>query len=185
MTNLFLNWTALDYALAAVMFFSVILSFFRGFIREAISLVTWFLAFYFALQFAPTLSGALHFISNPKISYAISAILIFLIVLLLGKIVGKLAHEVMKISLLGFFDKILGFIFGVVRGALFITIILFVIELTSWHTAAWYQHSQLAPHFQKCVDYCRTLLPKELLPKSGFIDQMKAITNSLISAVKK
>lgn len=185
MENIFLNWTALDYILVAVMLISVILSFFRGFVREAISLVTWFLAFYFALQFAPTLSGVFHFISNPKISYAISAILIFLIVLLLGKLVGKLAHEIMKISLLGFFDKILGFIFGVVRGALFIVIILFVIELTSWHTAAWFQHSQLAPHFQKCVAYCRTLLPKDLIPKSSFIDQMKAITNSLISGIKK
>ena len=43
-----------DLAILAVIALSAIIGFFRGFLREAIGLVTWILAFYVAFMFADT-----------------------------------------------------------------------------------------------------------------------------------
>jgi membrane protein required for colicin V production len=163
MSQFFQHWNILDYVLAAVFLISVILSFFRGFMREIISLVTWFLAFYLALQFSPALSGVLHnVISYPKAAYIVSFIVIFIIVMILGGIAKRMARAIDKIAFLGFFDKILGIVFGVLRGLLFVAIILFIIRLTPMQHSAWVQSSQLAQHFQSAVNYFGSFIPKEI-----------------------
>ena len=188
MSHLFLNWNALDYILAVIVLASVIFSFFRGFVREAISLVTWFLAFYLALKFAPSVSGLFHsVISNPKAAYIAAAIVIFVVVLILGAVVSKLAHGVIQLSFLGFFDKILGFAFGVVRGILLVTIILFIIQLTPFHDAAWMKASQLAIHFQPLITHFNALLPKDILKEASvtLMGHISSIGHSLMSHIKK
>lgn len=182
MTHLFANWNVFDYVLAAIFLFSVIVSFFRGFVREAISLITWFLAFYLALQFSPALSSTLHTsISNPKGAYLVSFAIIFIIVMILGSIIKKLANGLMQLPFLGFFNKILGFVFGVVRGVLFVAIIQFIIQLTPMHDSTWVKTSQVAPHFQKMVAYFNTLIPKGILvePASTISAKIKAFISNI------
>lgn len=188
MSHLFLNWNILDYILAVIVFISVIFSFFRGFVREIISLVTWFLAFYATLTFSPALSGLFRSaISNPKAAYITAAIVIFVIVLILGAIVSKLASGLVKLSLLGFFDKIVGIVFGVARGVLLVIIILFAIQLTPFHDAAWMKASQLAIRFQPCIAHLNALLPKDLLKEAPttLMGRINTFGHSLISHIKK
>jgi membrane protein required for colicin V production len=186
MNHFFSHWNILDFVLAIVFLFSVILSFFRGFVCEAISLITWFLAFYLALQFSPAFAGTLHsFISNPKAAYIVAFIIIFIIVMILGGIVKKLASGLVKLSFLGFFDKIFGFVFGVVRGILFIAIILFIIQLTPFHDSTWMKTSQLVPHFHGLIAYFDKLIPKQILNLPTTIKaQVSSLGNALMSHVK-
>ena len=186
MSQFFQHWNALDFILAAIFLISVILSFFRGFVREAISLVTWFLAFYLALQFSPALSGALHcVISHPKAAYAVSFVVIFIIVMILGGIVKRMAGEIVRIAFLGFFDKILGIIFGAVRGLLFIAIILFIIQLTPMHDSDWIKASALAPHFQSVLVRFNSLIPKEILTiHHAVAKKVGALSNMIVSHAK-
>lgn len=174
MEHFFSNWTSLDYVLAIVFLISVVLSFFRGFVREIISVLTWFFAFYLALKFAPAVSGLLHsVVVNPKLSYGIAFAIIFIIVHIIGKLICVMSQGIMKVTFLGMFDKVLGFVFGVVRGVLLITIILVVIHMTHYDNAVWMQQSVIAPHFQKAVAHFTVLFPKDLfnlsLIKTGII----------------
>ncbi len=184
MQHLFLNWTGLDFVIAAILLFSIIVSFFRGFLREAISLLTWFLAFVGALKFAPDVSNLLHsVISSPKSRYVVAAVLIFILVLILGMIVNKLAHALVTTSGLGFIDKILGFIFGVARGLLFVTIMLLIIQASPFQNDAWVKKSQIAPYYQPYVTHFSDLLPKEIKTVSSWVGHLTSRANALTPPV--
>lgn len=170
MKQLIVNWNVFDFIIVGIILLSVITGLFRGFLREAISLATLFLAFYLALKFSPAFSGVFHsFISNPKTRYIVAAILTFLIVLILGSIINKLAYGLVTTSGLGFIDKLLGLVFGAARGILFVTIIILIVQMSPLHNAVWFQRSELTPHFQMLVAHFSGLIPKDVLNVSAWM----------------
>lgn len=171
-----MHFTILDYVILAVILLSIVVSFFRGFLREAISLITWFLAFWAGLKFAPMLSGlniAQRMISHNTARYVAAVVAVFLVVLILGMLINKLAHVLVTTSGLGLFDRVLGFIFGAARGALFAVIILVIINAMPAQNAAWATHSQLAPYFKPLVDKFSVLIPKEVAKASTWVDKLR------------
>lgn len=156
------HWNLFDYVIVGVVLLSVIVGFFRGFLREAISLATLFFAFYAALKFSYVISGMFHFVSNPRLEYILSAIVTFIVVMVLGAMINKVAGGLLMATGLGIFDKLLGLGFGAARGLLFVTIMLLAIQVTRMDNLAWVQQSDLAPRFQPIVTYFSGMLPKEL-----------------------
>ena len=53
------EWVWIDYVLAVLVAASTIISLFRGFFREAMSLATWVVALWLAWQLGPVLAAAL------------------------------------------------------------------------------------------------------------------------------
>lgn len=173
-----MHFTILDYIILAVILISIVISFFRGFLREAISLLTWFAAFWAGLKLAPILSGLnimQRMISHNTARYVTAAIMVFLIVLIVGMLMNKLAHVLITTSGLGFFDRVLGFIFGAARGGLFAVIILVVISAMPAQNAAWATNSQLAPYFKPLVDRFSVLIPKEIAKASTWVDKLRTM----------
>ena len=168
------HFNTLDYIILGITFLSVIIGAFRGFTREAISLVTWVAAFFVALKFSKAASGAFHgMIKNGNVRYIIAFIVIFLIVLILGVVINQLIHGVVSATGFGFFDHLLGLIFGAARGILLVTIMLFAINATAHNKADYIKQSQLAPHFAPLVAYCATYLPVEMKKVSSWMDHQK------------
>ena len=173
MKNLLLQLNELDYAILAVIFISLVVGVFRGFLREVISLVTWFLAFFAALRFAPVVAGLFdHAISNSMGRYIVSSVIIFLIIMILGIMINKLSQGLLTITGLGFFNRVLGFIFGSARGVLLVVIALLIIGLTPFQKENWYQHSSLTPHLQPWVQYFNQYVPKEFQSATTWIEKM-------------
>jgi len=163
MENFISHLNVLDYVLMGVVALSVIISFFRGLLREAISLVTWFLAFFIALKFSPDVSSLFHnMIHSDTVRHILAVLLLFFAVLIIGMILNKLAHTLVSVSGLGLFDRLLGFIFGTARGLLFVVIILLVIQASSYQKSDWMQQSQLAPCFRPYVAWFQTMMPNEM-----------------------
>jgi membrane protein required for colicin V production len=183
MSHLFLNWNAFDYIIAAVLLLFVIVGLVRGFLRELITLISWFVGFYAALKFAPGLSnGFLHsIIANDKQRYIVATILIFLVVIIVGAIINKLIHLVISTDGLGFLDKFLGLIFGIFRGILVVAIILIAIQITGHEKSTWYKDSQLVQHFQPVVMHFIPLLPKKE-QAATWIQRLKTFTESMLSS---
>ncbi|MCX7125869.1 MAG: CvpA family protein [Gammaproteobacteria bacterium] len=180
MGHLFLNWNCLDYIIAGILLLSIIISFFRGFLCEAISLITWFLAFFAGLKFAPVVSALLHpLIKHEVTCYIVSVLLIFLIVLILGAIINKLVHSLERTSGLGFFDRLLGLVFGAARGFLFVTIILVAISASPDKDAPWMKQSQLVPYYKPLVTYFQALIPKEVRTVSSWIGRLTVLRSTI------
>lgn len=170
-----MHFNMLDYIIFGILFVSVIIGLIRGFLREIISVITWFFAFIAALKFSPWVAQLFHSaISHTMTRYVVSGLLIFFVVLIIGAIISKLVHLLVSATGFGFLDRILGFVFGAARGVLSAAVIFLLIGVSPYQNTDWVKQSELAPHFQPIVTYFVPLLPKDLTSMSNLVAQFNA-----------
>ena len=137
----------LDWAILAILLVSTILSAFRGFVREALALGSWILAVIVARWFAPMLSMHL----SPYIDMASARTLMAYGILIVGTLIAcglltRVLSELIRVSGLSATDRLLGMVFGFLRGALLV--LLGVAALHYFTPVAqdpWWQSSRLVP----------------------------------------
>lgn len=132
-----MNWV--DVAILGVVAFSAVISVIRGFVREAVSLAVWIGAFWLALRFNPTLADFLRgVIDSPSVRMAVAFVVLFLAVLIAGALINYFLSKLVKGAGLSISDRILGVIFGVLRGGLVVALVLVVVGITPLvETEAW------------------------------------------------
>jgi membrane protein required for colicin V production len=102
----------------------------RGLVLELASLAGLILGIYAAIHFShfteEFLSDTFELTGKymPIVSFIVTLIVVILVIYLLGKIVEKLIDMVA----LGFFNKLLGLAFGILKGALLVSVVLFIIN---------------------------------------------------------
>ena len=139
-------WT--DWLIIGIVAVSSLLSLKRGFIREALSLVTWVSAFIVARLFATSLSTYLvGYIETPSLRMLAAFAALFVLTLIVGALVGKLITALISATGLSATDRILGMGFGAVRGGLVVVVIVALLGLTPATEDQWWKDSQLIPHF--------------------------------------
>jgi membrane protein required for colicin V production len=112
-----LNW--LDYLLILILGFSAVQSFRRGFSREVIGLIAAAAALFLGMWFYADAGGLLkRWIASDRAADFVGFVLVVLAVLVVGSIVGAIVRRFVKAVGLSFFDRLLGALFGLVRGAL-------------------------------------------------------------------
>ncbi len=141
--------TIADYVIIATVILSMGLSFFRGFAIEAISLVTWVAAFVvsrlFSVPFAVTLG---EWVDPPSARQPIAFVVLFIITLIVGALIRHLVKQVVKATGLSGTDRMLGSVFGLVRGSLIVVVGLIVLSrMTEAPADPWWKSSVLIPHF--------------------------------------
>jgi membrane protein required for colicin V production len=153
-----LNWA--DYVIVGIIVLSILISLVRGFVREALSLVTWVAAFWVTFTFYGTLNNLLvNIVHTASIRMIVSFAALFLVTLLLGALVNYLIAQLIDKTGLSGTDRLLGVAFGFARGALLITILLMLANLTPLPQTPWWKTSLLIPHFQPIEVWLHNLLP--------------------------
>ena len=156
-----MSWA--DFAILAVIIVSALISLLRGFVREAISLLGWILAFWFALSFTEVLASFLTtYISLPSLRLAVAFLALFSITLILTGLVNFLAGQLVDKTGLTGTDRALGMIFGVVRGALLVAVLVLLAGLTALPEESWWHESILIGHFQRLALEIRSLFPSNV-----------------------
>lgn len=156
----------LDLGMIAVVGVSAIFGVMRGFVRESLSLVTWVVALFVATVYASDLANYLTVVSLLSLRYLIAFLLLVLLVLILG---GLLSHFISRLIMVTGFsvtDRIVGTLFGLVRGALILAIALLVVE--NAHFAKQnplFQQSVLLPQVQPLTDWIKQHVPADLMQK--------------------
>ncbi len=141
-----MNWA--DWTILSIIGISSLFSLKRGFVREALSLVTWVSAFVIARLFYQSLSVLLEpFIQTPSVRLAAAFAILFIAALVVGVLVNKLIGALVEATGLSATDRILGIGFGAARGGLIIVVIVALIGMTPAIHDRWFQESQLIPHF--------------------------------------
>lgn len=166
-----MNWA--DWAIVIVLTLSSVISLARGFIKEALSLVIWVVALVVANVFSHRLEVFLvNTISTPSLRAMTAFLLVFIGVLLLGAIVNFLIGLIVKATGLSGTDRLLGMVFGFVRGLLVVMIFLiYVPNYVAIKKDPWFQESQLIPYFS----------PYQVAVQNG----INGITAWVVSLLKK
>ena len=135
----------IDILVLLVLFASLIFGFFRGFVKELLSLMAWAFAFFVAYYFSSSVAIILPFEAEFSIKYVGSFVLIFIFVLIVSSILIKfLSTFIHKIGL-GASNIILGGLFGILRGVIVVYLMIFVIEKTSYaEEPSWQQANSIA-----------------------------------------
>jgi len=157
-----MNWA--DYAILVLIGISALISISRGFISEALSLFGWILAFWLALTFMDALAAQLTpWISVPSMRIGIGFISLLVITLLLTAMVNRLVSQLVVKTGLSGTDRMLGIVFGIVRGGFVVAICVLLAGLTPLPRDPWWQESLLiSRYFQDFAIGIRGLLPPEL-----------------------
>jgi membrane protein required for colicin V production len=155
-----MSW--IDYLILGIIVVSALVSLFRGFLRETVSLLAWLIGFWLALRFARNLGGLFGFVHNPSVRIVIGFIIIFVMVLLVGAAINFFVGKLVKRSGASMADRVLGVIFGVARGVVIVVVLALVAGFTVLpHTQSW-RNSLLAPYAEVLALDMRHLLPAEV-----------------------
>jgi membrane protein required for colicin V production len=147
----------IDYLILIVLLVSLLLGFFRGFLSEAIGLISWlgglWLAWHYAYLLEPHLGGLL---SEPPFATWAARLLILLAVLVLGWLIAGIAsyfaHQ-SGISLM--LDRLLGVVFGLIRGMVLIAIVVMLGKQVQLDRTDWWRASRFMPPASEVSDWVK------------------------------
>lgn len=119
--------TYLDAALLGMCLISGLLAMYRGFTREILSIVSWLAAagavLYFVLYNKPAAAQLAEQFKAPlAVVQVVAGGVIFLIVLIIVHLLTSRVSDTVLDSPIGLIDRILGFVFGAIRGFVLIVI---------------------------------------------------------------
>lgn len=157
--------TAVDYAILIVVTLSTVIGFFRGAVREIISLVALVVAIAVTLHQGTFLSTLLpHVIINPTVDPAVMKIIVFVTILILFSIAGRLLHHVVGVLGAGFFDHLFGGFFGLIR-AVFLSVFCIIFLSHALRMPLWKKSLLFPPmlHWN-----CQLMHSSSLLDKGRF-----------------
>jgi membrane protein required for colicin V production len=153
----------IDYVIIGIIGLSAIISVVRGFVKEVLSLVAWVLAFWVALTFSPQLSVLLsNYITTPSVSLFTAIAALFVITLILSALVNHLIAAIVEKTGLSGTDRMLGVLFGFLRGAAIVTLLVLLASATPMPNDDWWQNAILIEHFEKLAIWAKQFLPAGL-----------------------
>lgn len=168
------SFNIFDWIIVAIIGLSFVISLFRGFLREAISLITWVIGLLLGLKLSVTVGDwAFSWIHQDTLRYIIAFVVIFIVLLIIGAIINAIIRSVLKKTGLGFMDNFLGGVFGAARGVLLMAIVILLINVTTFKDQTWYTESQLAPKFMPLVNWLKGLIPQQVDAVKGWATDVK------------
>ncbi|CAM8632037.1 MAG: hypothetical protein RJA17_341 [Pseudomonadota bacterium] len=131
----------IDIVCAVVVVASVLLSMLRGLVQEVASLAVWILALVGASRLAIYGAEPLQEWLPPAMAMTVAFALIFVLILLLGRLLTLALKELVQAVGGGFLDRLMGVAFGLARGWVILTVLAVLAAMTpligqpAWQTA--------------------------------------------------
>lgn len=171
--------TYLDAALLAVAFISGLLAMYRGLTRELLSIISWAVAggavLYFVVfhrQFAQEMANQMG-AQLPVAQIVIGAVVFLIVLIIVHLITARISDSILD-SRVGLIDRVLGFLFGVVRGFVLIVIPYMFYEAffpDPRQQLDWVREAKSLPYIKSTGNTFRSLLvrytPSQSTPPPG------------------
>ncbi|HZS98335.1 MAG TPA: CvpA family protein [Terriglobales bacterium] len=138
---------AADWAIVVVLLVSTVTAAFRGFFHQAFGIAGLVVGYLLAAWQYPRVAAwfAPH-LNSPLLGDMLGFGAVFLAVVMVAAIVGRIARWAMKEAGLSLIDRLLGALLGVVKGSMFVAVLL--MGMTAFTPSSpWLEDSQLAPYF--------------------------------------
>lgn len=165
-----MSWV--DVAILVIFIISMIAGLVRGFTRELLSILIWVVAIWAALSFAGPLaaylpqrldSTTLSFggdqITLHNLRVGIAFFLLLVAVLIVGGLVGVRLRRLAQSEALSSADRVLGMLFGMLRGAVVVVLLAMVARLTDVPVGPDWRQARLLEPFDRTAVRVIQLLP--------------------------
>jgi membrane protein required for colicin V production len=152
--------TALDWILAGVLLFSLLLGAWRGLVYEVLSVLGWAASFYAAQWLAPQVARMLPLQSATEpLRYAGAFVLVFIGALFAAGLLAALLKKLVDTIGLRPVDRTLGAAFGLLRGLIMLLAATVVMDMTALGSSAWWQQSVGAQTLTATLTGLKPMLP--------------------------
>jgi membrane protein required for colicin V production len=153
----------IDWAFIVLVTLSVIVGLVRGLVYEVMALLGWVVAYVAAhalgLQVAPALPvGA----PGSALNAVIGFVAVFVATLIVWSLLSWALRKLVQASPLNPLDRVLGAVFGLLRGVLVALVIATAVNLTPLAESPGWQASRSAAGLDRVLDGLRPLLPPEV-----------------------
>lgn len=154
---------SIDYIILGILLVSTVISFWRGFVREILSLLAWVAAMWIAVSFTPQVSILIeNQVTNDSIRLIVAFLGLFITTLFVATLTNTLLSQLVKKTGLSGTDRMVGLIFGLARGGVIISVIVLVVGITNIPQEAWWQESVLLGHFENLAIWLKGNFPADM-----------------------
>lgn len=163
-----------DIIIIVAAFASVVVGWFRGIVKEAISIFTLLVAIWASLHLGPYASG--YFGGNPgstELQLWSGRLLVFVVILVGGAFAGWGISKIVHMSGLSGMDRGFGSFFGMVRAVLFVGVFVLGGRYAGFDSNLWWLESKILPYGEQVADWIIIMAPRgmEILnPEMAQID---------------
>ena len=152
----------LDWVFGAVLLVSFLVGAWRGLVFEVLSLITWVAAFILAQWFAPDVAQMLPMSgAGEAVRYAAGFVLTFVAAVFAGGLVAVLVKKLISAAGLAPADRMLGAVFGLVRGVVVLLALTVVVAMTPLKKSLWWTESIGSGVLSAAIKGLKPVLPQE------------------------
>ena len=152
--------TIIDWLIVGTVGLSMAFGVWRGLVREVFALAAWVAAFVVAVLYGTDAAGWMPATWNAGARSVAGHVAVFMLVLIAGGLIGWLASRVVRAAGLGVSDRMLGGVFGAVRGALVVGVAAILASLTTLPRSETWRQSLLMPYVRASLLAARPWLPE-------------------------
>jgi membrane protein required for colicin V production len=153
----------LDLAVGVILLISALLAFMRGFVQEVLSIAAWVGAAFGALYGLPYVQPtARSMIPLDWAADAVAVVVLYLLILFALSLIINIISRTVQRSALNPLDRSLGFVFGVVRGAVVLCVALIITDwlVTRDRRPEWMRTAKTLPLMESGAESLKSLLPR-------------------------
>lgn len=146
----------IDWVIIALLTISTLISLKRGFVREALSLITWVAAFIIARTFHPQMQSLLAgTVETPLVRLIAAFAILFVATLIVGAIINNLIAHLVRVTGLSATDRVLGMVFGLLRGVVVVVVAIAFTRYTPLAQDTWWRTSIMIDRLGVVEDWSR------------------------------
>ncbi len=151
----------IDIFIAVAILISVVVGAYRGLVKEAISFVALLVAIWAALYFGPAIGDISEsWIDSKEAQKWFGRVIVFIVILSIGGVLGWGISKIVRLSLLGGIDRLLGALFGVVRGIVLVAVLILVGQFSEMDKNKWWRKSNTIPYLEVVADWIEVMAPQ-------------------------
>jgi membrane protein required for colicin V production len=157
-----MNW--LDVIIVVILILSLVTGFINGLVKEVASLAALILGIWGAIKFSTFTAGKLYdyFDMSGRYVGIIAFLITFGMIVVIIHFVGILADKIVNAAALGFINRILGIIFGLLKSVLIMSVVFVILN---------------------AIDAKRPFLPKQTIEESKFYNPISDLAPAIFPII--
>jgi membrane protein required for colicin V production len=150
--------TGFDFAVIGILLLSSLFGLWRGLVHELMALLGWPLAFVLSKLFAGNIAPLLP-LKQETARITVAYVLVFVAALIVWAVLTALLGKLMKAAGSGWQDRVLGGLFGLLRGGLLLLVLVWAIGLTNYSEWPFWRHALTSKPLEAAALMTKSWLP--------------------------